>query len=110
MLNNDSALIIISQFLSVTVVPMEIPKICVCTAAATPLEHILLLIVVIEGEIAEGGGDFTVVSDLLVESVTIGCAYTTTQPIQNRTNAAHTLSITFIVLPLEHLLNEAYLQ
>jgi hypothetical protein len=32
------------------------------------------LIVVIEGEIAEGGGDFTVVSDLLVESVTIGCA------------------------------------
>jgi hypothetical protein len=55
-------------------VPIEIPKICVCTAAATPLEHILLLIVVIEGEIAEGGGDFTVVSDLLVESVTIGCA------------------------------------
>jgi hypothetical protein len=33
-----------------------------------------LLIVVILGEIAEGGGDFTVVSDLLVESVTIGSA------------------------------------
>jgi hypothetical protein len=33
-----------------------------------------LLIVVILGEIAEGGGDFTVVSDLLVDSVTIGCA------------------------------------
>jgi hypothetical protein len=29
---------------------------------------------VILGEIAEGGGDFTVVSDLLVDSVTIGCA------------------------------------
>jgi hypothetical protein len=28
--------------------------------------------VVILGEIAEGGGDFTVVSDLLVDSVTIG--------------------------------------
>jgi hypothetical protein len=28
--------------------------------------------VVIDGEIADGGGDFTVVSDLLVESVIIG--------------------------------------
>jgi hypothetical protein len=34
----------------------------------------LLLIVVIDGLIADGGGDFTVVSDLLVDSVTIGCA------------------------------------
>jgi hypothetical protein len=34
--------------------------------------------VVIDGEIAEGGGDFTVVSDLLVESVTIVCACTGT--------------------------------
>jgi hypothetical protein len=34
--------------------------------------------VVIDGEIADGGGDFTVVSDLLVESVTIGCACTGT--------------------------------
>jgi hypothetical protein len=30
--------------------------------------------VVIEGEIADGGGDFTVVSALDVESVTIVCA------------------------------------
>jgi hypothetical protein len=34
--------------------------------------------VVIDGEIAEGGGDFTVVSALDVESVTIGCACTGT--------------------------------
>jgi hypothetical protein len=36
-----------------------------------------LLIVVILGEIAEGGGDLTVVSALLVESVTIGSAIAT---------------------------------
>jgi hypothetical protein len=30
--------------------------------------------VVIDGEIAEGGGEFTVVSDFDVDSVTIGCA------------------------------------
>jgi hypothetical protein len=34
--------------------------------------------VVIDGEIAEGGGDFTVVSALDVESVTIVCACTGT--------------------------------
>jgi hypothetical protein len=34
--------------------------------------------VVIDGEIADGGGDLTVVSDLEVESVMIGCACTGT--------------------------------
>jgi hypothetical protein len=43
------------------------------------------LIVVIDGDIAEGGGDLTVVSALLVESVTIGSAIATAiePPISN---------------------------
>jgi hypothetical protein len=37
----------------------------------------MLLIVVMLGEIADGGGDLTVVSALLVDSVTIGWAIAT---------------------------------
>jgi hypothetical protein len=56
------------------------PRICVCTAADAPTAHTSLLITVIAGATAVGGGDFTVVVlfdvesvvDLLVESVTIG--------------------------------------
>jgi hypothetical protein len=58
--------------MSIKVVPVENPSICVWIAADTPLVHMMLLIVVMLGEIAEGGGDLTVVSDLLVDSVTIG--------------------------------------
>jgi hypothetical protein len=43
-------------------------------AADTPLEHIKLLILVILGLIADGGGDSTFVLALDVDSVTIGCA------------------------------------
>lgn len=65
-----------SQFMSRVVMPLEKPRICVCTAALTPTIHKSLLIEVIAGAIADGGGDLTVVSltevFLLVESVTIG--------------------------------------
>jgi hypothetical protein len=66
------------------VVPAEIPRICVCTAPATPTVHKSLLLPLLNcGEIAEGGGDFTVVVIspsvlivlLLVDSVTTVCAY-----------------------------------
>jgi hypothetical protein len=63
---------IFSQFMSIKVVPVEKPSICVWIAADTPLVHMMLLIVVMLGEIADGGGDLTVVSALLVDSVTIG--------------------------------------
>lgn len=62
--------------MSRVVMPLEKPRICVCTAALTPTIHKSLLIEVIAGAIADGGGDLTVVSltevFLLVESVTIG--------------------------------------
>jgi hypothetical protein len=59
---------------------MEIPRICVCTAPDAAVAQTSLLIVVIAGATAVGGGDFTFVVlfedvseyDLLVESVTIG--------------------------------------
>ena len=60
--------------------PDEKPRICVCTAPETPTVQRSELIDVIAGAIADGGGDFTVVSliefDVLleVESVTIGSA------------------------------------
>src|SRR5210317_140141 len=71
------------QFSSVKVVPALIPKICVCTAPATPIVHKSELLFAPNcGEIADAGGDFTVVSIepfvvivlLVVESVTIGSA------------------------------------
>ena len=63
-------------------VPAEIPKICVCTAPATPTVHESELPPESEGEIAEGGGDLSVVVtepvvctvELVVLSVTIGSA------------------------------------
>src|SRR5210317_977295 len=51
------------QLSSVKVVPALIPNICVCTAPATPIVHKSLLLPVLNcGDIALGGGDFTVVS------------------------------------------------
>src|SRR6056300_587448 len=51
------------QLSSVKVVPALIPSICVCTAPATPMVHKSLLLPVLNcGDIALGGGDFTVVS------------------------------------------------
>src|SRR5210317_2273590 len=73
------------QFSSVKVVPAEIPKICVCTAPATPIVHKSLLLPALNcGEIADGGGDLTVVSIdplvvtvlFVVDSVTIVSAIT----------------------------------
>lgn len=66
--------------MSLVVIPLEKPRICVCTAALTPTVHRSLLMEVIAGAIADGGGDLTVVSltevDVLldVESVIIGSA------------------------------------
>jgi hypothetical protein len=79
--------------------PIEIPRICVCTAPDTPVEQFLLLIVVILGDIAEGGGDFTVVSDLLVDSVTIGSAkaWLAVKPRQMATKAAQMYRMIFII-------------
>ena len=72
----------LSQFISRTVVPPLMPNICVCTAPETPTVHKSLLLELILGEIALGGGDFTVVVAVLllftvlslVLSVTIDCA------------------------------------
>jgi hypothetical protein len=70
----------LSQFLSTNVDPIAIPKIWVCAAPETPTAHKSLLILVIAGATAVGGGDLIVVVDseevvlLDVESVTIGSA------------------------------------
>ena len=68
--------------MSRVVPPIEIPKIWVCTAPDAAVAQTSLLMVVIAGATAVGGGDLTVVVlfevvseyDLLVESVTIGSA------------------------------------
>lgn len=62
--------------------PMDMPRICVCTAPDAATAQTSLFIVVIAGATAVGGGDFIVVVLfevdsvvlLLVESVTIACA------------------------------------
>lgn len=80
-----------SQFKSRVVIPLEKPRIWVCTAALTPTVQRSLFMLVIAGAIALGGGDFTVVSLVLVvvlrlvESVTIGsdCAATCAATIIN---------------------------
>jgi hypothetical protein len=56
--------------------------------------------VVMLGDIAEGGGDFTVVSDLLVESVTIGSAIAclAVKPMLIAINTAQIYRIIFIAL------------
>jgi len=50
-------------------VPPEIPRICVCTAPPTPTVHKSLFKTLNEGEIADAGGDLTVVSFTLLEFV-----------------------------------------
>jgi hypothetical protein len=54
--------------MSRTVLPALIPKIWVCTAPATPTVHKSVFEVFIVGDIADAGGDLTVVvaSDLVV--------------------------------------------
>ena len=79
-----------SQFISRTVLPADMPSICVCTAPATPTVHRSELLVLICGDIAEGGGllivvsvvplDITVLSDLIVSS---SSAYAK-PPVSNR--------------------------
>jgi hypothetical protein len=84
--------------MSLEVVPKDRPRICVCAAPDEPTVHKSLLIEVIVGATAVGGGDFTVVvlvdSLLDVESVTIVSA--------NDNDAAVTImiatSIFFMVL------------
>jgi hypothetical protein len=61
----------LSQFLSTKVDPMAIPSICVCAAPLTPTAHRSLLILVIAGATAVGGGLITLVVELEVESVVL---------------------------------------
>jgi hypothetical protein len=84
------------------VVPAEIPRICVCTAPATPTVHKSEFDIFIVGVIAEGGGDFKVVVLsvvivlFVVESVTItSSSANTAVDISNSKSTA----IIFIVLP-----------
>jgi hypothetical protein len=74
--------LILSQFISLIVPPIEIPRICVCTAPDAATAQTSLFKVVIAGATAVGGGDLIVVVLLevesvvllLVESVTMGSA------------------------------------
>lgn len=59
-----------SQFSSVCVCPVEIPKICVCTAPLIPTVHKSELVALMLGEIALGGLLLTVVS-LVLDEVTV---------------------------------------
>jgi hypothetical protein len=52
---NDLANFILSQFSSVTVTPLLIPKIWVCTAPATAVLHISELLTTTDGAEAVGG-------------------------------------------------------
>jgi hypothetical protein len=71
-----------SQFISLTVLPKAIPRICVWTAPETPTVHKSEFDEPIPGAIAVGGGEITVVSEVellltllsVVDSVTIVCA------------------------------------
>jgi hypothetical protein len=78
------------------------PSTCVWTDPENPTVQTSLLIVVTLGEIAEGGGELTVVSDLLVESVTMGCAIAcwAVKPKQITIRVAHTYRMSFIALEL----------
>jgi hypothetical protein len=86
--------------------PDEKPRICVCTAPETPTVQRSELIDVIAGAIADGGGDFTVVSliefDVLldVESVTIGsaCALAHVKNITKSTIIGNFLNISYSFL------------
>jgi hypothetical protein len=90
--------------MSLVVPPIEIPRICVCTAPLAAVAHTSLLIVVIAGATAVGGGDLTVVVllelvseyDLEVESVTIG---STAQAFNVVITKSITHSFLFMALP-----------
>lgn len=87
--------------MSRTVDPPDIPSICVWTAPETPTVHKSVLLEFIDGDIADGGGDFTVVSVLpvvvtvllLVESVTIGSAPNAKDVVIIKRDARSTLFI-----------------
>jgi hypothetical protein len=89
-----------------TVLPAEIPKICVCTAPATPTVHKSEFEIFIVGVIADGGGDFTVVFEsvteftvlFVVDSVTIGCAFTRPRYIIDKTLNTNFFICTSILL------------
>jgi hypothetical protein len=96
-----------SQFISRTILAPDIPNICVCTAPETPTVHKSELAELIEGAIADGGGELTVVSDVLlllivlsvVLSVTIGSASAMVDPmkgINNKNRKSKCLDIMFI--------------
>lgn len=55
--------------MSLTALPAEKPSICVCTAPEIPTVHKSLPVALIEGDIAEGGGDLTVVVESILESI-----------------------------------------
>jgi hypothetical protein len=81
------------------------PRICVCAAPDTPTAQTSELITVTAGATAVGGGDFTVVVlvevesvvDLLVESVTMGSAIASDVVITKSTAAAMFL---YMLIPI----------
>jgi hypothetical protein len=87
----------------VTEPPKAIPKICVCTAPEAATAQTSLLIIVMAGATAVGGGDLTVVvlldveSVVLreVESVTIGSAIANCVNITKSTATGNFLNIFF---------------
>ena len=95
-----------SQFISRTVVPADKPRICVCTAPATPTVHKSEFEMFIDGEMADGGGDFKVVTEseneftvlLVVESVTIVSAYADMKHINAKTTKMNFLFICTSIL------------
>ena len=92
----------LSQLASLYVWPVETPRIWVCTAPLTPTVHRSELLPLIEGDIALGGGLFTVVlvSEsvltvlLLVLSVTIGFA---NAELADITHSDETIAITTVM-------------
>jgi len=78
---------------------MEMPRICVCTAPDAAVVQTSLLIDVIAGATAVGGGDITLVVASLVlrdvESVTIGCDKIDVQTMPN----ASMVKIFVFILP-----------
>jgi hypothetical protein len=57
--------------MSLVVVPMDIPRIWVCTAPATPTVQRSEFDMFIVGVIADGGGDFNVVVEVLLISLVV---------------------------------------
>jgi len=79
---------------------MEIPSICVCTAPDAATAQTSLLIVVIAGATAVGGGDFTVVSEVLLEVESVVTDVWAIAGDKYMTKSTNNANFLFILLPL----------